>query len=193
MTLDSPRGHNALPRLLLIAAGWAVTIATSPPPPEPVETASVDVTLAAGPSAPSTAVIEVAFLGAFIGQSKFVCAFVPDGADQDGRLSDIGVTMEAVTLDPDVALVPRATSLTEVASGEITTWDLDACAELTCTQDPCGGRLAITLVDVGDPSATPPPDPGRLEPLALQLVVVVDAEPGALPGEASVTLVETQP
>ncbi|MBK6812320.1 MAG: hypothetical protein IPG81_26230 [Sandaracinaceae bacterium] len=63
MTLDSPRGHNALPRLLLIAAGWAVTIATSPPPPEPVETASVDVTLAAGPSAPSTAVIEVAFLG----------------------------------------------------------------------------------------------------------------------------------
>ncbi len=191
MTLVSPRGRS-MPRLLMIAAGWAVTIATTLPP-EPVETASVDVTLAVGPAAPSTAVIEVAVLGAFIGQRKFVCAFVSDGADPDGRLSDIGVTMEAVTLDPDVALVPRATSLTEVASGEITTWDLDACAELTCTQDPCGGRLAITLVDLGDPSATPPPDPGRLEPLALQLVVVVDAEPGALPGEASVTLVETQP
>ena len=193
MTLDSPRGHNALPRLLLIAAGWAVTIATSPPPPEPVETASVDVTLAAGPSAPSTAVIAVAFLGAFIGQSKFVCAFVPDGADQDGRLSDIGVTMEAVTLDPDVALVPRAVSLMEVPTGEVTTRDLSACAEVTCTQEPCGGRLALTLVDLGDPIATPPPDPRRLDPLALQFVVAVNAEPGALPGETSVSLVETLP
>lgn len=154
MPLDSLRGH-ALPRLLLIAAGWAVTIATSPPPPEPVEMASVDVTLAAGPSAPSTAVIEVAFSGAFIDQRKYVCAFATEGADRDGRLSQVGVSHQAVALDPGVALVSGVTSLTEVASGQVTTWALRACAELTCTQDPCGGRLALTLVDLADPTATP--------------------------------------
>jgi hypothetical protein len=51
----------------------------------------------------------------------------------------------------------------------------------------------FTLVDLAVPEATAPPDPTRLDPLDLELVVAVDAAPGALPGEALITLVETLP
>jgi hypothetical protein len=175
----------------VLAAGWAVAIATSPRL-LPVETASVDVTLAVGPAAPSTAVVEVAFLGAFVEQPKFVCALVRNERVY-GRLSDVGVDVAAVALDPGVEVAPGFRGLGEEVPGQFTTRDLYACAQFTCVEAPCGGRLTLTLVDDADPSETPPPDPDRLEPVALQLVVAVDAAPGALPGEATITLVETLP
>lgn len=67
-----------------------------------------------------------------------------------------------------------------------------ACSRVTCgAEEPCGGRFSITLVPAARPDASV--DPAQLEPIPLVLAAVTYADPGELPGRATITLVETRP
>ncbi|MEZ4326315.1 MAG: hypothetical protein R3B40_13930 [Polyangiales bacterium] len=175
----------------ILLIGWTVAIATTPVEVR-LETASVDVTLAAGPDAPGTAVVDVAFRGAFARQGKFLCVLASNDDAYD-RLAQADVALDARVLAGDLALEGEVSLGDPPTDSSLTSAGRSGCVWLTCVEDACEGRLAVTLVDEADPDTNPPPDDARLDPVGLRIAIVTDAELGELPGEALITLVETQP
>lgn len=189
------RTASRLAKLVILALGWLVAIATSPVS-RPVEYTALEVPLSAGAEAPSTAVVDVLFEGAFIREPMAVCAFVWGPADRSWLHSytDVGVRIRPLsTLSSATELTGNGdyAYLAEQAS-PLTNDVLYGCAVVTCEPGGgCGGRLAVTLTDETQPDASV--DPDTLATYTVVIAAVTDATPGALPGRATVTLVETRP
>lgn len=174
-------------KLIAIAFGWLVVVATSQRF-DPVEHTDLEVDLAIGPEAPSTAVVDVTFEGAFIGQSNAVCGF----ARPESGTSESGITVDIGTLQRLGETTVEGMGGSLQRAWQPLTWaGVEGCVLITCHEEPCGGRFSIALVDEASPDAGV--DPARFDPIPMLLVAMTEAEPGALPGRASITLVETRP
>lgn len=179
-------------KLTAIAVGWLVVVATSPVY-DPVEHTDLEVDLAIGPEAPSTAVVDVTFEGAFVDERNAVCAFVWGEEDEyDWRFGDgIRVQVEVLESQGETTLEVGGDLLIQRVRPLTFEGGSDGCVYVTCgTEEPCGGRFSVTLV------AEPTNDGGvvpQLDPYPMVLAAITSAAPGALPGRATITLVETQP
>jgi hypothetical protein len=176
-------------KLAAIAAGWLVVVATTTRN-EPVEHTDLDVELSVGPAAPSTAIVDVTFEGAFIDELNTVCAFDRGGAGVSR--DQVGVAFEVLDRLGDTRVQASVGRLTPLESPLALAYINEGCVQVMCGRaEPCGARLAVTVTDASPPDAGLEPE--ALAPFPVVIAAITAANPGTLPGNATVVLVGTQP
>ena len=186
------RFRNQVAKLTAIACGWVVVVATTFMS-EPVDHTDLEVELALGPDAPSTAIVDVRFEGAFLEKSNALCAFVwSENEWFQGPWRDLEVEFLALETLGETSTEPGGVQLYTAVAPLTDNVGHGACIYIACgTDEPCGGRFSVRLVDGARSDAGV--DPEQLDPFPLVISAVTYAHPGKLPGAASVTLVETRP